>query len=100
MEQRFTFDKVADLYDAARPNYPSALFDDLVAVANLEPFSITSATGYWTRRSTQQQDATEQFQNAFQLPGYSIADGGLAAELDALTGGLDARDHAAVAAAG
>jgi pyruvate,water dikinase len=30
----------------------------------------------------------------------AIADGGLAAELDALTGGLDARDHAAVAAAG
>ena len=29
MERRFTFDGVASLYDAARPGYPEALFDDV-----------------------------------------------------------------------
>jgi iron complex outermembrane receptor protein len=64
-------------FDVPEPFADRFTLVSLTAVANLEPFSITSATGYWTRRSTQQQDASEQFQNAFQLPGYSIADGGL-----------------------
>jgi SAM-dependent methyltransferase len=37
MEQRFTFDNVAALYDAARPGYPRALFDDIAAIAGLKP---------------------------------------------------------------
>jgi hypothetical protein len=36
VEQRFTFDKVADLYDAARPGYPDALMDHVVTFAGLE----------------------------------------------------------------
>ncbi|MPZ98200.1 MAG: methyltransferase domain-containing protein [Dehalococcoidia bacterium] len=32
---RETFDAVAELYDRARPGYPAALFDDLIALAGL-----------------------------------------------------------------
>jgi SAM-dependent methyltransferase len=35
MEQRFAFDQVADVYQAARPDYPEALFDDVVSYADL-----------------------------------------------------------------
>lgn len=35
MEQRYVFDEVAELYLRARPGYPSALFDDLVALTGL-----------------------------------------------------------------
>jgi hypothetical protein len=34
---RRTFEGAADLYDAARPSYPTELFDDLVDLAELEP---------------------------------------------------------------
>ncbi len=37
MEQRFTFNQVADLYRAARPDYPEALIKDVVAYADLKP---------------------------------------------------------------
>jgi len=33
MEQRFTFDQVADVYKASRPAYPDALIDDVIAYA-------------------------------------------------------------------
>ena len=50
---RRTFDSAADLYEAARPSYPVDLFDDLVALAGLEPgdrlFEIGCATGKATR---------------------------------------------------
>lgn len=36
MEQRFTFDQVAATYAAARPDYPEALVDDVLADAGLE----------------------------------------------------------------
>lgn len=35
MEQRFTFDQVANVYRAARPDYPDALIDDVVSYADL-----------------------------------------------------------------
>ena len=35
MEQRSTFNQVADLYDAARPGYPQALIDDLLTATRL-----------------------------------------------------------------
>ena len=44
---------------------------------DFDAFSVTSATGYWTRRSTQVQDATELTQNAFQFPAYTTAGGGI-----------------------
>jgi hypothetical protein len=31
------FDQDADLYDQARPRYPSAVFDDLAQIAHLSP---------------------------------------------------------------
>ena len=34
---RATFDTVAERYDAARPRYPRAIVDDLVALAGLRP---------------------------------------------------------------
>jgi SAM-dependent methyltransferase len=50
---RRTFDTAAELYDAARPSYPNELFDDLVAIAELEPggrlLEIGCATGKATR---------------------------------------------------
>src|SRR5919204_6278586 len=50
---RRTFDSVADLYDVARPSYPTQLFDDLVALAELRPgdrlLEIGCATGKATR---------------------------------------------------
>lgn len=36
MEQRFTFDQIADAYRASRPGYPEALVDDVVSYADLE----------------------------------------------------------------
>ena len=33
-EQRFVFGEVADLYDRARPGYPEALFDDVLALGD------------------------------------------------------------------
>jgi SAM-dependent methyltransferase len=50
---RRSFDSAADLYDAARPSYPTELFDDLVELAELEPgdrlLEIGCATGKATR---------------------------------------------------
>jgi hypothetical protein len=34
-----TFDRAADLYQRARPDYPDELLDDLVTVAGLAPGS-------------------------------------------------------------
>jgi hypothetical protein len=37
MEQRFTFDQIANVYRAARPGYPEALVDDVLSRADLKP---------------------------------------------------------------
>ena len=37
MDQRFTFDQVADTYAADRPDYPEALADDVLSYAELQP---------------------------------------------------------------
>jgi SAM-dependent methyltransferase len=37
MEQRLTFDQVADLYLVTRPDYPEALIEDVVSHADLKP---------------------------------------------------------------
>ena len=54
MEQRFTFDGVAALYDAARPDYPEALFNEIAAAAGLGEdnavLEIGCGTGQATRR--------------------------------------------------
>jgi SAM-dependent methyltransferase len=50
---RRTFNSAAELYDAARPDYPEQLFDDLVELAALDPgarlLEIGCATGKATR---------------------------------------------------
>ena len=50
---RRTFETAADLYDAARPEYPPELVDDLISLARLEPgarlLEIGCATGKATR---------------------------------------------------
>jgi SAM-dependent methyltransferase len=49
LERRATFNRAAGLYQRARPEYPDALFDDLVALASLQPgdrlLEIGCATG-------------------------------------------------------
>ncbi len=47
-----TFDEVAEIYDRARPSYPEQLFDDLVALADLQPGESLLEIGCGTGRTT------------------------------------------------
>jgi SAM-dependent methyltransferase len=51
-ELRLTFDRAADRYDAARPDYPARLFDDLVALARLRPWARLLEVGCGTGKAT------------------------------------------------
>lgn len=53
MEQRFTFDNVASLYDAARPGYPASLFDDVIAEAGLASGERVLEVGSGTGKATE-----------------------------------------------
>ena len=53
MQLAETFDHVADLYDAARPGYPAALFETLVRAGRLEPGDPVLEVGGGTGQSTQ-----------------------------------------------
>src|SRR6266851_9377156 len=50
---RHTFNRAAEIYDRVRPDYPEALFDELVALAGLAPgdhlVEVGCATGKATR---------------------------------------------------
>ena len=52
MEQRETFDAVADLYGDARPGYPAALYDDLEALAGLGPDAAVLEVGCGAGQAT------------------------------------------------
>lgn len=49
---RLTFDRAAASYDRARPDYPRALFDDLVAVTGLAPGDRLAEVGCATGKAT------------------------------------------------
>ena len=53
MEQRFTFDGVANLYNNARPTYPDRLFDDVIAFAGLHDKDEILEIGCGTGQATQ-----------------------------------------------
>jgi SAM-dependent methyltransferase len=52
MEQRFTFDQVASVYRASRPDYPEALVDDVVSYAGLKPNDPVLEVGCGTGQAT------------------------------------------------
>jgi SAM-dependent methyltransferase len=52
MEQRLTFDQVAALYEAARPDYPQALCDDVVSFAELGADDAILEVGCGTGKAT------------------------------------------------
>ncbi len=54
MEQRFTFNNVAELYDRARAGYPEALYDDLIALADLKPGDPILEIGCGTGKATEE----------------------------------------------
>ena len=54
MEQRFTFNKVAELYDQARAGYPQALYDDLMEFANLSAGDAILEVGCGTGKATEE----------------------------------------------
>jgi SAM-dependent methyltransferase len=49
---RTTFEKVPELYDRARPNYPPQIFDDLAALAQLPPQARLVEIGCGTGQAT------------------------------------------------
>jgi SAM-dependent methyltransferase len=49
---RSTFDEAAELYERARPGYPSELFDDLVGIAGLRPGARVLEIGAGTGKAT------------------------------------------------
>src|SRR5579871_1365215 len=53
MEQRFTFDQVANVYRAARPGYPEALIADVVSYAHLKRDDRILEVGCGTGQATE-----------------------------------------------
>jgi SAM-dependent methyltransferase len=52
MEQRFTFDQIANVYKAARPDYPEALIDDVLSYADLKQSDRILDVGCGTGQAT------------------------------------------------
>jgi SAM-dependent methyltransferase len=53
VERRFTFNQVAQLYDAARPSYPDALFNDCIREAGLKSGDRMLEVGAGTGKATE-----------------------------------------------
>ena len=52
MEQRFTFDQVASVYRASRPDYPEALIVDVLSYTKLKPTDTVLEVGCGTGQAT------------------------------------------------
>jgi ubiquinone/menaquinone biosynthesis C-methylase UbiE len=52
MEQRFSFDEIANVYGAARPDYPEALIEDVVSYADLKQSDKILEVGCGTGQAT------------------------------------------------
>ncbi len=52
MRRRVTFNEVASLYDGARPDYPAALFDDLIALSGVPAGGAVLEIGSGTGKAT------------------------------------------------
>jgi len=64
-------------FDVSEPFSDAFRMYNLVADLALTPFTITSATSYWTRSQSQTQDVSETMQTLFDLPAFAIDQGGV-----------------------
>jgi iron complex outermembrane recepter protein len=64
-------------FDIAEPYSDRFTVYSLPATYLFANFSLTSATSYWTRTSTQTQDGSEATQNALGVPTFDVAAGGI-----------------------
>jgi iron complex outermembrane recepter protein len=64
-------------FDVPEPYSDKFTIYGLSATYVFQDFTLTSASAYWTRRSSQFQDFSEQVADYLGLPGYSIASGGI-----------------------
>src|SRR3984957_4384618 len=66
-------------FDIAEPYSDRFTVYSLPVTYNFANLSLTSATSYWTRTSTQTQDGSEATQNALGIPTFDVAAGGIGA---------------------
>ena len=64
-------------FDIAEPYSDRFTVYALPATYAISNFSVTSATSYWTRTSSQRQDGSEATQNALGIPTFDVAAGGI-----------------------
>jgi iron complex outermembrane recepter protein len=62
-------------FNIPEPFSDTFTIDSLTINNDFDAFSVTSATGYWNRRSRQIEDSVEPIQNAFMFPSYYTAGG-------------------------
>lgn len=66
-------------FDVAEPFSDRFTASSLTVDYAFEHVALTSATSYWTRRTSQFEDASEAVQDGLGLPAFSTADGGIGA---------------------
>jgi iron complex outermembrane recepter protein len=64
-------------FDVPEPFSDTFRMYNVVGDLALTPFTITSATSYWTRTQSQTQDVSETYQTLFDLPAFGIDQGGV-----------------------
>ncbi|HEV2173559.1 MAG TPA: TonB-dependent receptor, partial [Nitrospira sp.] len=63
-------------FDIAEPSRDKFFISSLPITYDFNGFSVTSVSGFWSRRSLQKQDGTEQMQTLFGTPSFDPALGG------------------------